>query len=256
MVNWSINTSWEESSMSQKKRILLIEDEEDIASLLKLYLEDEYKLHVEVDGLNGFRAIEREKPDLVILDIMLPGQNGFDICRKMKNNPDLKNIPIIILSAKGEELDVVLGLELGADDYVAKPFSPKVLSSRIKAILRRDKETEKQQSVVSFGDFILEIDRYLLRKQDKIITITLSEFGILRRLLANRGKVLTRNQLLDDVHNDDAFIVDRNIDVHIASLRKKLGPNFDWIETVRGVGYRFKEESAAGLVSTPDLVEV
>lgn len=231
--------------MSQKKRILLIEDEEDIAALIKLQAEmSGYKLHVEVDGLNGYRAIEREKPDLVILDIMLPGQNGFDVCRKMKNHADLKNIPVIILSAKGEELDVILGLELGADDYVAKPFSPKVLFSRIKAVLRRGKDAEKAPKILSFGEFTLEVDRYLLRRGEKIVTITLSEFGILRRLLSNRGKVLTRNQLLDDVHNDDAFIVDRNIDVHIASLRKKLGPNFDWIETVRGVGYRFKEDAA------------
>ncbi len=154
---------------------------------------------------------------------------------------------MIILSAKGEELDVVLGLELGADDYVPKPFSPKVLFSRIKAVLRRGKEPEKVIKTIRFSDFTLEIDRYILRKIDKAIPLTLSEFGILRRLVSNRGKVLTRNQLLDDINNDDAFIVDRNIDVHIASLRKKLGPSFDWIETVRGVGYRFREDfSLAG----------
>lgn len=232
--------------MSQKKRILLIEDEEDIAALIKLQAEiTGYKLHVEVDGINGYRAIERERPDLVILDIMLPGENGLDVCRKMKNSAELKNIPVIILSAKGEELDVVLGLELGADDYVPKPFSPKVLFSRIKAVLRRSKEVEKAAKVLKFSDFILEVDRYILRKQDKMIPLTLSEFGILRRLATNRGKVLTRNQLLDDINNDDAFIVDRNIDVHIASLRKKLGPSFDGIETVRGVGYRFREEAGS-----------
>lgn len=229
--------------MTQKKRILLIEDEEDIAALIKLQAEiSGYKLHVEVDGVNGYRAIEREKPDMVILDLMLPGENGLDVCRKMKNSTDLKNIPVIILSAKGEEIDVVLGLELGADDYVPKPFSPKVLFSRIKAVLRRGKEPEKSIKAIRFSDFTLEIDRYILRKMDRTIPLTLSEFGILRRLVSNRGKVLTRNQLLDDINNDDAFIVDRNIDVHIASLRKKLGPSFDWIETVRGVGYRFKEE--------------
>ncbi|MBS0585079.1 MAG: response regulator transcription factor [Verrucomicrobia bacterium] len=227
--------------MSQKKRILLIEDEEDIAALIKLQAElSGYKLHVEVDGINGYRAIEREQPDLVLLDIMLPGQNGYDVCRKIKNNPELRNIPVIILSAKDEELDVLLGLELGADDYVAKPFSPKILMSRIKAVLRRGKETEKSPKVLTFGDFVLEVDRYLLRKKEKVIPLTLSEFGILRRLLLNRGKVLTRNQLLDDIHNDDAFVVDRNIDVHIAALRKKLGPHFLWIDTVRGIGYRFK----------------
>lgn len=237
--------------MTQKKRILLVEDEEDIAALIKLQAEiTGYKLHVEVDGINGYRAIEREKPDLVILDIMLPGQNGFDVCRKMKNNPELKNIPVIILTAKAEELDVVLGLELGADDYIPKPFSPKVLFSKIKAVLRRTKEPEKTQTVMTFGEYTLEVDRYLLRKGEKNIMITLSEFGILKRLLSNRGKVLTRNQLLDDIHNDDAFIVDRNIDVHIASLRKKLGPNFDWIETVRGVGYRFKEEPTPSIKKT------
>lgn len=229
----------------QKKRIILIEDEEDIAALIKLQAElSGYKLHVEVDGINGYRTIEREKPDLVILDIMLPGQNGLDVCRKMKNNSDLKNIPIILLTAKSDELDVLLGLELGADDYISKPFSSKVLFSRIKAVLRRSKEPEKIPQILSFGEFTLEVDRYLLRKEDKIIPITLSEFGILKRLFANRGKVLSRSQLLDDIHNDDAFVVDRNIDVHIASLRKKLGPNFEWIETVRGVGYRFKEEVA------------
>lgn len=228
--------------MTQKPKLLLIEDEEDIAALIKLQADlSGYKLFVETDGINGFRAVEREKPDLVILDIMLPGQSGLDVCRKIKRNSELKEIPVIILSAKSEELDVVLGLELGADDYVTKPFSPKVLFSRVKAVLRRGIEEQKAPKAVTFGDYTLEIDRYLLRRGDKYIPLTLSEFGILRRLVLNRGKVLTRNQLLDDVQNDDAFIVDRNIDVHIAALRKKMGPNFRWIETVRGVGYRFRE---------------
>lgn len=228
----------------QKPRIVLIEDEEDIAALIKLQADiSGYKLHAEVDGLNGFRAIEREKPDLVILDIMLPGQSGLDVCRKMKSHPDLRDIPVIMISAKSEELDVILGLELGADDYVTKPFSPKVLFSRVRAVLRRGKEPpEKAPKVIVFGTFTMEVERYQLRKKDKPITLTLSEFGILKRLVMNKGKVLTRNQLLDDIQNSDAFVVDRNIDVHIASLRKKMGPNFNWIETVRGVGYRFLED--------------
>lgn len=228
----------------QKPKIVLIEDEEDIAALIKLQADIAgYKLHAEVDGLNGLRAIEREKPDLVILDIMLPGQSGLDVCRKMKNSPDLRDIPVIMISAKSEELDVVLGLELGADDYVTKPFSPKVLFSRVRAVLRRGKEPhEKAPKLLTFGSFTMEVERYQLRKKDKAIALTLSEFGILKRLVMSRGKVLTRNQLLDDIQNSDAFVVDRNIDVHIASLRKKLGPNFNWIETVRGVGYRFLED--------------
>ncbi len=228
-----------------KERLLLVEDEEDIAALIKLQAEmSGYKLHIEVDGIKGYESIEKLKPDLVILDVMLPGQNGLDICRRMKSHKDLKNIPIIIVSARGEELDVVLGLELGADDYVPKPFSPKVLFSRIRAILRRKTEKTESASIMAFGDCVLDVERYLLKKENKIISLTLSEFGILRALLTSRGKVLTRNQLLEYVRSDDDAIVDRNIDVHIASLRKKLGPHFDWIETVRGIGYRFKEESA------------
>lgn len=228
----------------QKPKIVLIEDEEDIAALIKLQADiSGYKLHTEVDGLNGLRAIEREKPDLVILDIMLPGQSGLDVCRKMKSNPDLKDIPVIMISAKSEELDVVLGLELGADDYVTKPFSPKILFSRVRAVLRRGQEHPDQtQKMITFGSFTMEIDRYQLRKKDKPLSLTLSEFGILKRLIMNKGKVLTRNQLLDDIQNSDTFVVDRNIDVHIASLRKKMGPNFNMIETVRGVGYRFLED--------------
>ena len=228
--------------MSQKKRILLIEDEENSAALLKLQAEClGYQLHVEVDGMNGLRAAEREKPDLVILDIMIPGLNGFDVVRKIKNSQDLKNIPVIILSNKSEELDVVLGLELGADDYITKPFSIKILFSKIKAILRRKKETAKTVKNINFSDFTLEVDKYILRKGSQEISLTLSEFGILKRLLSNKGKVLSRNQLLDDINNDDAFIVDRNIDVHIASLRKKMG-TYKIIETVRGIGYRYKEK--------------
>ncbi len=227
----------------KKPKILIIEDEEDIVALIKLQSEIAgYKLIAETDGLNGWRAVEREKPDLVLLDIMLPGQGGLDICRKIKSHPDLKEIPVIMISAKSEELDIVLGLELGADDYVTKPFSIKVLFSRIRAVLRRGSEPVKVEEIMTFGPFSMDIEKYQLRKNDKPITLTLSEFGILRRLLMSKGRVLTRNQLLDDLQNSDGFIVDRNIDVHIASLRKKLGPNFDSIETVRGVGYRFKDD--------------
>ncbi|MBN2480054.1 MAG: response regulator transcription factor [Parachlamydiales bacterium] len=226
--------------MSQKSRILLIEDDEKTAALLKLGAETSgYKLHVEVDGINGFRSVQREKPDLVIVDIMLPGLNGFDIVRKIKNSSDLKNISLIIVSEKKDELDIVLGLELGADDFITKPFSTKILLSKIKAILRRKQETQKTTRNINFSGFTLELDKYMLRKDQTEIPLTLSEFGILKRLLTNKGKVLTRSELLDDVNNEDSFIVDRNIDVHIASLRKKL-KNFNVIETVRGVGYRFK----------------
>lgn len=227
----------------QKPKILLIEDEEDIAALIKLQADiSGYKLLCATDGLNGFELSLREKPDLILLDIMLPGQNGLDVCKRIKQQSDLKHIPIIMISAKSEETDVVLGLELGADDYVAKPFSPRVLFSRIKAVMRRNTEEEQALHVYTFGEFQIEFETYIVKKRDRQVALTLSEFGILRRLVSNRGKVLTRNQLLDDLQSDDAFVVDRNIDVHIAALRKKLGPRFEFIETVRGVGYRFRSD--------------
>lgn len=227
----------------QKPKILLIEDEEDIAALITIQAElAGYMTAVEADGLNGLLAVEREKPDLVVLDVMLPGLNGLDICRKIKSNPNTRHIPVIMISAKGEEIDIVLGLELGADDYVCKPFSVKVLFSRIGAVLRRGKEPDKPQQMITFGPFTLDVESYQLMKKGKSITLTLTEFHILRSLVTHRGKVLSRSQLLDQIPSSDTFIVDRNIDVHIASLRKKLGPNFRGIETVRGVGYRFNDE--------------
>jgi len=227
----------------QKQKVLLIEDEEDIADLIKLQADMfGYKCLHAADGLNGFEQVAKEAPDLVILDLMLPGQNGLDVCRKMKSDPRLKSIPIVMISAKSEETDVVLGLELGADDYVTKPFSPRVLFSRIKAVMRRHEISEQAPSLLRFGDFTIDAEKYLTKRKDKQILLTLSEFGILKRLVESPGKVLTRNQLLDSLANDDAFVVDRNIDVHVAALRKKLGPNFDYIETVRGVGYRFRDD--------------
>lgn len=226
-----------------KPKILLIEDEEDIVTLIKLQAElSGYKIVVEADGLNGLRAVEKEKPDLIILDIMLPGQNGLDVCRKVKGNSQTKDIPVIIISAKGEELDIVLGLELGADDYVPKPFSVKVLFSRIRAVLRRGKEPEQPSKTISFGHFSLDLDNYSLLKKGKPISLTLTEFHILKTLVLSRGKVLSRSQLLDSIPNSENYIVDRNIDVHIAALRRKLGPNTRYIETVRGVGYRFHDD--------------
>jgi len=223
-------------------KLLIIEDEPDIASLVKMQGELQgYEMVVERDGLLGLLGVEKEKPDLILLDIMLPGQSGLEVCRKVRSNPQLQGIPIILMSAKSEELDVVLGLEMGADDYVTKPFSPKILFSRVKAVLRRRQNTAVPP-LLSFGPYTLDADQYIVKKGVETISLTLSEFGILKRLAQAPGKVLTRNQLLDGLSDEEAFIIDRNIDVHVASVRKKLGREFDWIETVRGVGYRFKHD--------------
>jgi two-component system, OmpR family, alkaline phosphatase synthesis response regulator PhoP len=231
--------------MTYKKKILLVEKDPEITALIKLQAElSGYKLQVEVDGRNGLRAIEQDKPDFVIIEADLSGQTGAKICQDVKSNPSLQHIPLIMISTRVQELDILLGLGIGADDYVPKPFSPRILFARLNALSRTiayAKEKKDVPNAITFGDFTLEIDQYRLKKNNQTIGVTLSEFGILKRLLSNRGKVLTRNQLLDDIPNDEAFIVDRNIDVHVASIRKKLGPNFDWIDTVRGVGYRFKE---------------
>ena len=224
------------------KEILIVDDEPNVVVPIQFLMEQQgYRVMIAERGEDALDLIYQYKPDLVLLDIMLPGMNGYDVCRNIKNDAEIKDIPVIILSAKEKEIDVILGLELGADDYVPKPFSPKVLFSRVKAVLRRKSPQAKGEKIHRFGNFQLDVDRYEVIKDNKILPLTLSEFGILKRLLMNRGRVLTRNQLLDNLQNDDAFIVDRNIDVHVASLRKKLGPNFSWIETVRGVGYRFKE---------------
>ncbi|MCB1213670.1 MAG: response regulator transcription factor [Chlamydiia bacterium] len=227
----------------KKQKIVLVEDEEDIADLIRIQAEmNGYQIIIEKDGLKGFQTIEQERPDIVLLDIMLPGQSGLDICRKVKLHPELQGTPIIMVSAKAEELDELLGLELGADDYITKPFSPKVLFTRIKAVLRRGTEPEVKVKMIEFGDFTMELERYQVKRRDQVIPLTLSEFGILKKLLVNRGKALSRSQLLDDLLNDEAFVIDRNIDVHVAAIRKKLGPNFKYIQTVRGIGYRFLEE--------------
>jgi two-component system alkaline phosphatase synthesis response regulator PhoP len=224
-----------------KPRIVLIEDEDDIATIIKLQANSSgYDISVASDGLNGYDLIRKKAPDLIILDIMLPGENGLEVCKKVKSNLELRHVPILMISAKSEESDIILGLELGADDYITKPFSPRVLFSRVKAVLRRNQEEEQRPSVIKFGHFRIEVDKYLVEKRGEIVPLTLSEFGIFKRLLLSCGKVLTRNQLLDALQTDDEFVIDRNIDVHIASLRKKLGPNFDYIQTVRGVGYRFR----------------
>ncbi|MBF5050628.1 Alkaline phosphatase synthesis transcriptional regulatory protein PhoP [Candidatus Clavichlamydia salmonicola] len=229
--------------MNLNKNILLIEDEEDTAALIKIHAESfGYRIRAEKDGISGFRAIAKEKPDLVLLDIMLPGQNGLDLCKKIKHSKDLKHIPIIMISARTEAVDIILGLELGAEDYIVKPFHPRVLFYRIKAVFRRNKENQNTDKTLLFGDFVLDIERFVLKKRESVIFLTLSEFHMLKRFLLERGHVLTRAQLLEEVQNDDGFILERNVDVHIASLRKKLGSGSIWIETIRGIGYRFKEE--------------
>ena len=234
-----------------KKRLLLIEDEEEIATLIKLHAEKwGYLISVASEGVSGYKTLLQTKPDLLLIDITLPDQHGFDLCKKIKLSENLRSIPLIFLSPHAEETDMLLGLEMGADDYVIKPFSLPILFSRIKAVLRRSKTARKPQKNLRFHNFTLDLERYLLKKANTIIPVTFSEFEILKRLLLKRGKPLSRNELLEGLCEEE-LVIDRNIDVHIASLRKKLGPQFDLIETVRGIGYRFKE-SLLPLANPPE----
>jgi two-component system, OmpR family, phosphate regulon response regulator PhoB len=185
---------------------------------------------------------KKERPSLVILDLMLPGMDGKDICRALKSNPLTQSIPILMLTAKAEEVDRVIGLELGADDYVTKPFSPRELVLRVKAILRRKEVGQESEKLVRIGDLLIDIDRHHVAIKERPVQLTSTEFKLLVELVSKRGRVQTREHLLDRVWGYTYEGYARTVDTHIRRLREKLGSLGDHIETIRGVGYRFKEE--------------
>jgi two-component system, OmpR family, alkaline phosphatase synthesis response regulator PhoP len=225
-----------------KEKILVIDDEEDLLELVRFNLTKEgYKVVLADSGEVGLALANSELPDIVLLDLMLPGLDGLEICKSLKASPTTQNIPVIILSAKGDESDVVTGLELGADDYVVKPFSPRILLARIKNVLKR------KVSAVNDEDAVLNIDQMCINPQrrevlieGKAIELTFTEFSVLHLLARQPGSVLTRCQIVNGVRGSDYPVTDRSVDVQIVGLRKKLGNYGKLIETVRGVGYRFK----------------
>jgi len=221
--------------------ILVVDDEEDLLKLVGYNLENYgYRVDYALTGEQAVEKIRKRPPDLVILDLMLPGMDGLDVCRFIKNDRKIAYIPIIMLTARGEEADIVTGLELGADDYITKPFSPRILLARIKALLRRKREDENRM-VLSKHDIILNTALYEVRVGDRPVSLTATEFSILALLIRKPGWVFTRNQIIQAVKGDDYPVTDRSIDVQIVNLRKKLGDSGSFIETVRGVGYRFKD---------------
>ncbi len=228
-----------------KKRILVVEDDRDINELIRYNLEREgFEVLSLFDGAQAVDIVETRKPDLVLLDLMLPECDGLQICRELKGEDSTKNIPIIMITAKGTESDVVVGLSMGADDYLAKPFSPQVLLARIKAIFRRTStavEATQQQENRQWGDLVLDLPKHKVFFKKHAIVLTGIEFNILEFLSRAPGRVFSREQILDGVWKEGKYIVDRAVDVHIRGLRKKLGPAESYIETVRGVGYCFKE---------------
>jgi two-component system phosphate regulon response regulator PhoB len=226
-----------------RESILVVDDEGDILELLNYNLAKAgYKVTCVATGGDAVKSARQTLPDLVVLDLMLPGLDGLEVCTLLKNDPKTSDASIIMLTARGEEADVVRGLELGADDYLTKPFSPRILLARIKAVLRR-RETDalEKSTVLRVHDLVIHPGRHELLVQGQPIELTYTEFRVLYCLARRPGWVLTRSQIVDSVRGAGYAVTDRAVDVQIVGLRKKLGERSDYIETVRGVGYRMKE---------------
>ena len=227
-----------------KEKILVVDDEEDILELIRHNLAREgYRIVCAATGESAITKSNTEKPDLIVLDLMLPGIDGLQVARRLKDDVRTRHIPIIMLTAKGEEADIVTGLELGADDYVTKPFSPRVLIARIRAVIRRhEKKHEDDGSILQINEIIIHPGRRSVTVNSEPVEMTYTEFQVLYYLAKRPGWVFTRSQIVDAVRGSDYPVTERSVDVQIVGLRKKLGACGDYIETVRGVGYRFKEQ--------------
>jgi two-component system phosphate regulon response regulator PhoB len=227
-----------------KERILVVDDEEDILELVRYHLAREgYQLAMAETGEDAMKKVKLDPFDLILLDLMLPGLDGLEVAKALKNDTRTKTIPIIMLTAKGEDADVVAGLELGADDYITKPFSPRVLSARVKAVLRRrNRGPVDETKVVTIHELEIHPGRRSVMAGGKPVDLTFTEFQLLLVLARRPGWVFTRSQIVDAVRGSDYPVTDRSVDVQVVGLRKKLGDYGSYVETVRGVGYRFKEK--------------
>ena len=224
--------------MSQK--IYIVEDEPDIRETLKYNFSNEgFKVSTAPDGEEALSNIKKVLPDVLILDLMLPGISGLDVCKSIRADDDIRDVSIIMLTAKGEEIDRVIGFELGADDYVTKPFSVRELILRVKVLLKKQRESLVENKLVTFGPIRIDLDAHELKINDKEIVLTALEFKLLQHLVKRKGRVQTREQLLGDVWGYSAEVTTRTVDTHIKRLREKLGNTSDYIQTIRGVGYRF-----------------
>ncbi|WP_428389327.1 response regulator [Mucisphaera sp.] len=231
---------------SEQASILLVEDEQDLQDLLQYNLEREgYRVQAAGTGEDGLKLARSGKLDLILLDLMLPGMDGLEVCRTLKGREVTSEVPIIMLTAKGEETDIVRGLELGADDYITKPFSPRVLMARIKAMLRRSADSsgagEGEVRTITADSVTIDLDRHEVRAEGELVDLTATEFKLLSLLAGRRGRVFTRQQIIESIHEGFAAVTDRSVDVQVVSLRRKLGDAGASIETVRGVGYRFRD---------------
>ena len=228
-----------------KEKILVVDDEEDILDLVRYNLEKEgYEVYCMETGEEAIEAARKMKPDLMLLDLMLPGVDGLEVCKNVKYDSETSCIPIIMLTAKGEESDIVTGLELGADDYISKPFSPKVLIARVRAVLRKyqPKKEKDVAGLIKIYDLTIDPGKHQILYKEELLDLTYTEFRLLQLLAERPGWVFTRYQIVDALRGEDYPVTDRSVDVQIVGLRKKLGGGGSYIQTVRGVGYRFKED--------------
>lgn len=226
-----------------KKLIAIVDDELDILDLVAINLEKSgYKTAKFEDASGLLNFLESEIPDLIVLDLMLPDIDGFDVCKNLKKNDRFSSIPIIMLTAKGEETDRILGLEFGADDYIVKPFSPRELVARVKAVLRRSDPKQKEKEVLIVGKILkININKFEVFVEDRKIDLTSTEFNLLKLLTKRIGWVYSRNQILDHLWGNEKIVIDRTVDVHIKNLREKLGPAGKFIKNIRSVGYKIEE---------------
>ena len=226
--------------MVRKETILVVEDDRDITEVVRYNLEREgFRILEAADGERGVDMVHRSKPDLVILDLMLPGANGLEVCRQLREAEATRDVLVMMLTAKGEEADVVVGLEMGADDYLTKPFSPRELVARVRALLRRGKRQKRDDRArIQLNDLVLDATRHEVLLGDEPVALTLAEFRLLWALARKPGRVFARDQLADEITGGESVIIDRNVDVHVSSIRKKLGDAGKLIATVRGVGYK------------------
>ena len=226
-----------------KKKILVIEDDFDILNLVDWHLRSEgFSVRTAQDGVKGLEAAMEHLPDLIILDLMLPKMDGLEICKALQRDPKTGKIPVVMLTAKGEEVDRIVGLELGADDYIVKPFSPRELILRVRAILKRLDSEPADEKKIQYKNLRIDLESHRVWIGEEEIGLTFTEFNLLLELIQNRGRVRTRDQLLDRVWGYQFEGYARTVDTHIRRLRQKIGDHADAIETVRGIGYRFKED--------------
>jgi two-component system phosphate regulon response regulator PhoB len=235
-----------------KGTILVIDDEKDLIELVRYNLEKEgFDVIAATDGQSGLEVVKKHRPDLVVLDLMMPGLDGLQVCQRLRSDPRAGRIPVIMLTAKATEADRVVGLELGADDYVTKPFSPREVVARVKAVLRRTSPQQEDRQVIRAGDLVIDLHGHEVTFRGSRVSLTATEFRILEFLAGRPGRVFSRDEIIDAALGNDNAVFDRTIDVHITAIRRKLGAGAELIETVRGFGYKFRHAADVARATSP-----